>query len=307
MADRVAYDEFGMFHENAEEFGIEFRPPTVRRESVTLPDGREMSALIWGTSEPELVLIHGGGQNAHTWDTVALALDRPLVAVDMPGHGHSDGSASGSMSPMGNAEDLAHVIRALAPNARGVIGMSMGGLTTLGLVLHAPELVQAAILVDVTPGTTREQASQITSFLNGPVTFADFDEILARTVEYNPTRSEQSLRRGILHNAEQLEDGSWVWRHQRHRLTSDAEALPKTEDAPSDLGFGPLWDAVEHMRGPLCLARGMRSQSVVSDADEAELLRRNPSALVVHFEESGHSLQGDEPVALARLIDDFIP
>ena len=35
--------------------------------------------------------MHGGAQNAHTWDTVALALDRPLVAVDLPGHGHSDG------------------------------------------------------------------------------------------------------------------------------------------------------------------------------------------------------------------------
>ena len=34
-------------------------------------------------------LIHGGAQNAHTWDTVALALDRPLVALDLPGHGHS--------------------------------------------------------------------------------------------------------------------------------------------------------------------------------------------------------------------------
>ena len=39
---------------------------------------------------PNSVLLHGGGQNAHTWDTVALALDRPLLAVDLPGHGHSD-------------------------------------------------------------------------------------------------------------------------------------------------------------------------------------------------------------------------
>jgi len=36
------------------------------------------------------------------------------------------------------------------------------------------------------------------------------------------------------------------------------------------------------------------------------MIRRNPAVTVVHFEESGHSLQGDEPVKLARLVDDFI-
>ena len=40
---------------------------------------------------PQVLLIHGWAQNAHTWDTVALALGRPLLAVDLPGHGHSGG------------------------------------------------------------------------------------------------------------------------------------------------------------------------------------------------------------------------
>ena len=51
----------------------------------------------------------------------------------------------------------------------------------------------------------------------------------------------------------------------------------------------------------------MRPQSVVDDADEAELRRRCPTATVVHVEEAGHSLQGDTPVELAHLIDGFIP
>jgi pimeloyl-ACP methyl ester carboxylesterase len=50
----------------------------------------------------------------------------------------------------------------------------------------------------------------------------------------------------------------------------------------------------------------MQAQSVVGDDDEAELLRRNPNARSVHFESSGHSIQGDEPVALAELITDVI-
>jgi pimeloyl-ACP methyl ester carboxylesterase len=89
--ERVEYDEFGLFHENAEEFGLPYDgPPTVRRESVELPDGRRLSALVWGTDDPEYVFLHGGAQNAHTWDTVAMALGRPLVAIDLPGHGPSE-------------------------------------------------------------------------------------------------------------------------------------------------------------------------------------------------------------------------
>jgi pimeloyl-ACP methyl ester carboxylesterase len=51
----------------------------------------------------------------------------------------------------------------------------------------------------------------------------------------------------------------------------------------------------------------MRPQSVVDDADEAELLRRLPSAQVAHVAEAGHSVQGDDPLELARLIDEFVP
>ncbi len=94
MTERVPYDEFGLFHENAEEYGLPYDgPPEVRREFVEVAPGRRVSALVWGHEPAELVLVHGGAQNAHTWDTVAMALGRPLVAVDLPGHGHSDGPA----------------------------------------------------------------------------------------------------------------------------------------------------------------------------------------------------------------------
>src|SRR6476646_11543069 len=101
--DRVPYDEFSMFHENAEEFGLPYDgPPAVRRESVEVEPGRNLSALVWGDGDPELVFLHGGAQNAHTWDTVAMALGRPLVCIDLPGHGHSDGPRQGAVDARTN-------------------------------------------------------------------------------------------------------------------------------------------------------------------------------------------------------------
>jgi pimeloyl-ACP methyl ester carboxylesterase len=246
------------------------------------------------------VLLHGGAQNAHTWDTVALALARPLVAIDLPGHGHSDGGRRGSQNLADNADDVARAIGALAPAARAVVGMSLGGLTALVLVDRHPELVRRLVLVDVTPGVTADKARAITAFVRGPESFPNFEAILARTIEHNPTRSVASLRRGILHNAVQREDGTWVWRHARHRAAEPREP----ERGPR---FADLWSVVERIQVPLMLVRGMRPQSVVDDQDEAELLRRLPSARVEHVAEAGHSVQGDAPVELARLLDDFVP
>jgi pimeloyl-ACP methyl ester carboxylesterase len=297
----IDYDEFGLFHENAEEYGLAYEgPPVVRRESVEVtPDGRRVSALVWGDGPPDIVLLHGGAQNAHTWDTVALALNRPLVAIDLPGHGHSDHREEGPFSPRHNAADVAVAIRALTQDARMVVGMSLGGLTSIALTTHAPELVQRLVLVDVTPGVDREKAAPIAQFIAGPDTFASFDEILARTIEFNPTRSESSLRRGVLHNAIERDDGRWVWRYQRPRILEDTDM-----DIPAD--FATLWDDIDQIKVPILLVRGTVKGTVVDDDDVAELARRQPDARVELVEGAGHSIQGDRPVELARLLEDFL-
>jgi pimeloyl-ACP methyl ester carboxylesterase len=298
----MQYDEFGLFHENAEEYGVEWRgPPVVRRTAVEVtPDGRAVSALVWGDAPPDLVLLHGGAQNAHTWDTVALALDRPLVAIDLPSHGHSDHREDGPFGPVQNAVDVAVAIRELAPEAGMVVGMSLGGLTAIALTARAPDLVRRLTLVDVTPGVDRDKAAPIAQFIAGPESFESFDEILARTIEFNPTRTESSLRRGVLHNAVQREDGRWVWRYQRPGLAPGSDL--ETRDMPD---FSTLWDDVDKIAVPLMIARGADS-SVVDDDDVAELVRRQPKVRVEVVEGAGHSIQGDRPVELAALLDDFL-
>jgi pimeloyl-ACP methyl ester carboxylesterase len=301
----VPYDEFGLFHENAEEYGIAYDgPPPVRRTSVVVDEasGRRVSALVFGAagSDPEYVFVHGGAQNAHTWDTVVLALGAPAtVCVDLPGHGHSDWRDDG-YDPVRNARDIAVAIRALAPNAKVVCGMSLGGLTSTVLAAEFPELVRKLVIVDVTPGVNQTKAKAIIDFVNGPPGFPDFDAIMARTVEHNPTRTVASLRRGILHNAKQLPDGSWQWRYDR-RGTPESTDQP----APRRIEHDALWADVAAVQAPILLVRGSTSP-VVDDADVAELMKRQPTAEVVMVEGAGHSVQGDKPLELAELIQEFV-
>ncbi len=292
------YDEFAYFRDNAAEADLPWDgPPTVERLHHVAPSGRRISALRWGTGAAEFAMLHGGGQNAHTWDTVALALNRPLVALDLPGHGHSDWRDDHDYRPQAAAPDVAHTLEAHAPRAHTVVAMSMGGLTALALQLYGHRLPERLVLIDVTPGVNREKSSEIEAFLRGPETFESFDEILERTMFFNPTRSESSLRRGILHNARERSDGRWEWRYD----------LP--EQVPSDLeNFDPshLWDAIREYPGSLVLARGETSP-IVDDDDVAELKRLRPDAHVEVFAEAGHSIQGDQPVRLAEFLDSLPP
>jgi len=291
------YDEFGFFHENAQEYDIAWNgPPAVRRAEVDAGGGQRISALVWGTSAPELVLLHGGAQNAHTWDTMALALDRPLVAIDLPGHGHSSHRDDHAYWPTENARAVEHAVRALAPDAQVVVGMSLGGLTALALADRAPELVRRLVLVDVTPGVNREKSTAIANFIDGPEYFSSFDEILDRTIQFNPTRTESSLRRGVMHNAIEVDDGRWRWRYD----------LPRRGSGDGELGtimpgLDELWDAVGRVKVPLLLVRGSTSP-VVDDDDVTELLRRKPDARVVLVDGAGHSVQGDRPIELAEIL-----
>ncbi|HEY5104857.1 MAG TPA: alpha/beta hydrolase [Acidimicrobiales bacterium] len=286
------YDEFSLFRENLNEWGLNVAIPRVQRFFVAVDGLRQLSGLRWGEGDPELVLVHGGAQNAHTFDTVALALQRPLLALDLPGHGHSDASPFAHSAVASHARDVEHALEQLTPGALPLVGMSLGGITSIIVASQRPDLVTSLVLVDITPGVNADKARHITSFVNGPKSFDDFEELLARTIEHNPTRSVSSLRRGILHNALQRPDGTWVWRHQQHAASELVAPAP-----------GDLWERLGSLTMPVTLLRGMAKGSVVDDADEAELLRRLPNATVIHVENAGHSIQGDQPLVMAALLE----
>ena len=292
----ISYDEFSMFGENISEYSLNVaKMPKVERIAMQLADGRTLSALKWGSASPEVLFVHGSAQNAHTWDTVILAMGISAVAIDLPGHGHSSWRKDGDYGPTVLALDVATAIETWAPDAKLIVGMSLGGLTTIALAGMRGDLANQIVVVDITPGVNSAKSKAITDFVNGPQKFASFEELLARTIEHNPTRSESSLRRGILHNAKQLDDGSWQWRYDRSTHPSAEDSAKRIER------ISKLWNVIEDLKCSMTLVRGGVSP-VVDDADVAELKRRKPDAQVLVVDGAGHSVQGDRPIELSGVL-----
>jgi pimeloyl-ACP methyl ester carboxylesterase len=279
--------EFTFLKENARQAGVD-AVPTVERI-----DSGPISTLRWGDGPPRLVFLHGGGQNAHTWDTVIVGLGEPALAIDLPGHGRSAWREDGDYGPKLNAIAVEPVVRESAPDADLVVGMSLGGLTAMRLAGTAPELVRKLVLVDVTPSAL-ERHTEMTEAQKGTValvqgerTFPSFDAMLQVTVAAAPRRDRESLRRGVFHNAKRLDDGTWTWRY---------DSMRKGE------GFEGLWDDVPRLTVPTILVRGANS-AFVNDDDAAEFARTAPGFQGVHIvENSGHSVQSDQPLALIQIL-----
>jgi pimeloyl-ACP methyl ester carboxylesterase len=288
----AALPEFAFLKENAEQAGVTGHSPTVERI-----DRGPISALKFGDGPPRVVFLHGGGQNAHTWDTVIVGLGEPALAVDLPGHGRSAWREDGDYGPKLNAVAVEPVVRELAPDADLVVGMSLGGLTAIRLAVSAPELVSKLVLVDVTPSAPRrhteltEAQKGTVALVQGERIFPSFQAMVDVTVAAAPHRDRKSLRRGVFHNSKRLDDGTWTWRY---------DSMRKGE------GFEGLWDDVPRLDVPTTLVRGANS-AFVDDEDADEFARTAPGFRGVHMvENSGHSVQSDQPRALIDILSEIL-
>lgn len=113
------------------------------------PWNEGMGALAFesvpGIGDP-IVLLHGFTQTARSWRPIAERLDteRPVVAVDAPGHGRSADVVLGLL-------DTARAVADIAPRST-LVGYSMGGRVALHLAIHQPAAVERLVLIGATPG-----------------------------------------------------------------------------------------------------------------------------------------------------------
>lgn len=304
------YDEFGLLHENAEELGLAWSGrPQVKRLNVEVAEG-QLSMIAWGEGPPEIVFLHGGGQNAHTWDYVLLALARPGLAVDLPGHGRSYRRADRNYGPWMNVRAIESGLADQFSSARAVVGMSLGGATTTLLAAVRPDLCRRAVIIDVTPqinDPTRAMATLergTVSLIGGPPTYASFQEMADAAVALSPFRAASGVRRGVRHNSMRLPDGRWTWRYDLFGPRQDDDgATPGAAGSWAD--FTPMWDDVSRICVPTMFVRGGLSK-FVRDDDVDEMLRRLPTLRVEVVDGAGHAVQSDQPMALVGLINDFV-
>jgi pimeloyl-ACP methyl ester carboxylesterase len=284
-------DEFALLPQTAAEAGLAdggHEAPRVRRGWVNVPAGGHVSGVFWGDGPPELVLLHDRGESARAWDAVALALGRPAVAIDLPGHGRSDWRRNGRYEPAALASAVAEAIRSFAPRARLVAGTGLGGLTGLALRRRYARQLPGLALVNTLPGTALRPAEAA-----GPERYASRADALVALEARRPERSRQALRREVLYELLEDPDGSWTWRHHPGNLPAGPDqVLPSDPD--------PLWNELAQLDVPAALIHGDRAGLL--EADLAAVHQRAPRVQVITIPGAGVDIAATQPAALAAAL-----
>lgn len=303
-------DEFSFLADQAADAGIDGPLPRGERLTLTLPDGRTLSALRWtpadatdpGAADPDpsspvVTFLHGAGLNAHTWDTTILALGLPALAIDLPGHGDSSWRDDAAYIARVLAPDVAAGIAAWTDRPQVLVGQSLGGLTAAAVAASRPDLVRELVVVDITPGVDPSAGpTQIRQFFAGPTDWASRDELVDRALAFGlggGTRAK--AERGVFFNSRVRPDGRVEWKHHFAHLAAAAVAADATPDAVSAVLDESGWDDLTGTDAAITLIRG--SRGYVTPDDATEFARRVPAASVVVIE-AGHNIQEDAPQEL---------
>jgi pimeloyl-ACP methyl ester carboxylesterase len=115
-------------------------------------DGRKVYAATGGRAfdpaKPAVLLLHGAGMDHTVWQLPARWLawhGHSVLAVDLPGHGRSEGPALASVPEL--AQWLGRLMDAAGIERAAIVGHSMGGAMALETAAALPERVTRIALL----------------------------------------------------------------------------------------------------------------------------------------------------------------
>ncbi|WP_230206377.1 alpha/beta fold hydrolase [Microbacterium gorillae] len=274
--------------------------PTVRRLTRHDADGATVSALAFTDDPPVVTMLHGAGLNAHTFDTTLLALERPALAIDIPGHGDSSWRDDADYRPATLAPAVSAAISEWTSSPQVLVGHSLGGMTASRIAAERPELVSHLILVDIVPGIDRTVGPAALRAFYGVVDFPSREAVVEHALSFGLGGERAAAERGVFLNTRVRADGSVEWKHHFARIAHAILPDATTDDAPSE-GFqdATIWADLDAVTAPITLIRG--AGGFIDDAALARFRERLPHARVLEIG-TGHNVQETDPVGLAAAI-----
>jgi pimeloyl-ACP methyl ester carboxylesterase len=270
------------------------------RQCFVMLNGLRMRYLEWGDAEaPPILLLHGGGQSAHTWDAFCLAMSGRFrcVALDQRGHGDSEWSDTGEYAIADHARDVAAFVDALELRQPIVVGMSMGGVNAIAYAASHPDRLRGLVCVDIGPEAQFGPVDRLMRGLGGYRVFASPEDAAARLSRLGARRDPALLRETLALNLRRQDDGTWTWKYDPRTLVG--LTAKQIMDARR-----PLWGVLDRITCPVLVARGADSE-IFSDEDAQRFAIALPKGQWLAVPRARHSVQTDNPSGLAAAVSRF--
>ena len=257
-----------------------------------------MTINVTGHGEP-LVLIHGLATTAHVWDAVvpALARDRMVVTLDVPGFGASAPAGPGFALDR-VADRIARTVAAHGiPTPFDLVGHSLGGAIALTLAARRPTSVRRLILVAPAGLTPLPRPASVLLPALAPGLHA------ARRYAA-PLAASAHGRRLLL--AFTAADGARMTERRARSIVDASATATRTASALRAVISADLRPLLQDSRAPLGVIWGQADRTIPARGARA-LLKLRPDARLELVQRAGHVLMLERPAAfvgaLERLMD----
>jgi pimeloyl-[acyl-carrier protein] methyl ester esterase len=247
---------------------------------------------------PAIVLLHGWGLHSGLWGPLVARLARRhrVLAVDLPGHGHSAPVEPFTLDAVAAAVAVAVDGALDAAQPPVVLGWSFGGLVALQWALARPGRVAKLVLVGATP---RFAAAADWPHAMAPATLRQFADELR--VAYRHT-----LQRFLALQVHGSEHGRAALAAMRHELFARGEpAAAVLAHALDALIAADLRAQLPAVTVPTLVIAGTRD-ALAPAAAGAWLARALPDARYVEIAGAGHAPFLSHPDAFATALEGFL-
>lgn len=266
-------------------------------------DGAPVNTIVLG-SGPPLVFVHGLSGSWPNWlqQLAAFAGERRVVAMDLPGFGHSP-MPRRDISIAGYARILEGLFDALGIDAAAVVGNSMGGFISAELAIAVPQRVERLVLVSAA-GLSTYQNPAVNRALP---TMQRAERVTAAIGAWLASRSDLVARRPRLREATL---GLVVRHPSRLDGALAAEQLrgagkPGFMTALRDILDYEVRERLGEIACPTLIVWGEKDRLIdVADADLFE--RLIPSSRKVLFPDTGHMAMLEQPERFNALLREFL-
>ncbi|MDX3326581.1 MULTISPECIES: alpha/beta fold hydrolase [Streptomyces] len=263
--------------------------------SPTGPRTVDVSYERTGSGEP-LVLLHGIGHHRQAWDPVLriLALERDVIAVDLPGFGASPALPEGLTHDLGTMVPvLGSFFDALGVVRPHVAGNSLGGL--LALELGRERLVRSVTALSPAGFWTRGERRYAFGVLR-----AMRGAALSMPMPVIERLSRSAPGRTVLTSTIYARPG----RRSPGAVVSETAALREATGFGETLHAGRAVEFTHDVPDvPVSIAWGSKDRLLVP-RQGVRAKRAIPGARLVRLPGCGHVPMNDDPAAVARVILD---
>ena len=270
--------------------------PSFNSRNVAI-DGLNFHYTDWSGNGPPLLMLHGLGGHARTWDHTATALSDQyhVLALDQRGHGDTDWAPQYGLSPM--AQDLLGFMNALDLSEATLMGLSMGGLVSFLFAAAHPVRVTRMAILDIGPEVAPAGSTNIASILAAKDVFGSEDEAFAQARAANPRPTDATLRHRVTHNLRPLPDGMLTFKYDKELRSNPGVLFDHTKDE--------LWDAWLAVDCPVLLVRGADSDVLAADTAQ-RMVAENPNVGFASVPDCGHSITLDRPEGLLEVVSPWL-